>query len=149
MARRLDDRIPMATLPAHQAFRTLRVALAVVPIAMGVDKFFNLLGPWSRYLAPAIAQVLPVSPGTFMRAAGAIEIIAGLIVAVDPLVGGWLVAAWLWAVTVNLLLARGYYDVAIRDFGLSLGAVALARLAAAFAVHVERGAFREDSRPAA
>ncbi|HEV2358534.1 MAG TPA: hypothetical protein VGZ23_13140 [bacterium] len=149
MARTLDDRIPMAPLPAHQAFRTLRFAFAVAPIAMGADKFFNLLAPWSHYLAPAIAQMLPVSPDAFMRVAGAGEIIAGLIVAVDPVVGGWLVAAWLWAIIINLLFARGYYDVAIRDFGLSLAAVALARLGAAFAVHVEHGAFREGSRPAA
>lgn len=145
-----DDRLPMAVIPAHHAFRTLRFAFTVAPIVMGLDKFFNVLVTWPHYLAPVISQALPVSPAAFMQAVGAVEIIAGLIVAFYPIIGGWLVAAWLWAIIVNLLLVPGYYDVAMRDFGLSLGAVALARLAAAFAVPAQRGAFRaEERRPAA
>ena len=144
-----DDRMPVAAIPAHQAFRTLRFAFTVAPIVMGLDKFFNLLVNWQHYLAPPISQVLPVSPAVFMQAVGATEIIAGLIVAFYPIIGGWVVAAWLWAIIVNLVLL-GDYDVAMRDFGLSLGAVALARLAAAFAVPAQRGAFRrEEHRPAA
>ena len=145
-----DDRLPMTVIPAHSAFRILRFGFAVTPIVMGLDKFLNVLVNWPHYLAPPISQALPVSPAVFMQAAGVVEIAAGVIVAFYPIIGGWLVAGWLWAVIVNLLLGPGYYDVAIRDFGLSLGAVALARLAAAFAVPVQRGAFQVDERrPAA
>jgi len=150
MARLHDDRLPMAVLPAHSAFRILRFGFTVAPIVMGADKFFNVLVTWPHYLAPAISQTLPVSPATFMQAVGVVEIIAGLVVAFYPMVGGWLVAAWLWAIIANLLLVPGYYDIAMRDFGLSLGAVALARLAAAFALPAQRGAFGiEERRPAA
>ena len=141
-----DDRIPMAVIPARNAFRTLRFAFTVAPIVMGLDKFFNLLVTWPHYLAPIVSQALPVSPATFMQAAGAVEIIAGLIVGFYPIIGGWVVAAWLWAIIINLLLVPGYYDVAVRDFGLSLGAVSLARLAAAFALPAARGAFRDGER---
>mgnify|MGYP001480328581 CR=1 FL=1 len=144
-----DDRLPMAVLPAHSAFRILRFGFTVAPIVMGVDKFFNVLVNWPHYLAPMAAQALPVSPAAFMQAAGVVEIIAGLVVAFYPIIGGWLVAAWLWGIIANLLLVPGYYDIAVRDFGLSLGAVALARLAAAFAVPAQRGAFRAEERPAA
>lgn len=150
MAALHDDRLPMAAIPAHSAFRILHFAFTAAPIVMGLDKFTNVLANWPHYLAPAISQALPVSPAVFMRAAGVVEIAAGVIVAFYPIVGGWLVAGWLWAVIVNLLLGPGYYDVAIRDFGLSLGAVALARLAAAFAVPEQQGAFQvEERRPAA
>jgi hypothetical protein len=145
-----DDRLPMAILPAHSAFRILRVAFTVVPVVMGLDKFVNVLATWSHYLAPVISQSLPVSPAAFMRAAGAVEIAAGLTVAFYPIIGGWLVAGWLWVIIGNLLLGPGYYDIAIRDFGLSLGAVALARLGAAFALPAQHGAFRTEERwPAA
>jgi hypothetical protein len=140
----------MAVLPAHSAFRILRFGFTVAPIVMGADKFFNVLVTWPHYLAPAISQTLPVSPATFMQAVGVVEIVAGLVVAFYPIVGGWLVAVWLWAIIANLLLVPGYYDIAMRDFGLSLGAVALARLAAAFALPAQRGAFgTEERRPAA
>lgn len=145
-----DERMPVAPIPAHQAFRTLRFAFTVAPIVMGLDKFFNLLVNWPHYLATPISQILPVSPAMFMQAVGVVEIIAGLIVAFYPIVGGWVMATWLWAIILNLVLLPGHYDVAVRDFGLSLGAVALARLAAAFAVPAQRGAFRrEEHRPAA
>lgn len=150
MARRHDDRLPMAAIPVHSAFRILRFGFSVAPIVMGLDKFFNVLVNWPHYLAPLISQMLPVSPAMFMQAVGVVEILAGLIVAFYPIIGGWLVAVWLWAIIVNLLLVPGYYDIAMRDFGLSLGAVALARLAAAFGVPAQRGAFRTDERrPAA
>ncbi|HEV2283238.1 MAG TPA: hypothetical protein VGX75_12700 [bacterium] len=145
-----DDRLPMAIIPAHSAFRILRFAYAVVPVVMGLDKFVNALAAWPHYLAPVISESLPVSPAAFMRAAGVVEIAAGLIVAFYPIIGGWLVAAWLWATIADLLLGPGYYDIAMRDFGLSLGAAALARLAAAFALPAQHGAFRTDERrPAA
>jgi len=150
MAALHDDRLPMAPIPVHQAFRTLRAAFTLLPIAAGADKFFDRLVVWPHYLARPISEVLPWSPVAFMHAAGAAEILAGVVVAFYPIVGGWIVAGWLWAVIINLLLIPGHYDVALRDFGLSLGAVALSRLAAAFAVRVERGAFRvAERRPAA
>jgi len=144
-----DDRLPIAVIPAHSAFRILRFGFTVAPIVMGLDKFFNVLVTWPHYLAPAVSRVMPASPMMFMQGVGVVEIIAGLIVAFYPVIGGWLVAVWLWAIIGNLLLVPGYYDIAFRDFGLSLGAVALARLAAALTVPEQRGAFRtEERRPA-
>jgi hypothetical protein len=113
---------------ARQAFRILQVAFVLAPVIAGVDKFFHFLVNWDQYLAPSIAGMLPVAPHTFMLAVGVIEVIAGLIVAVKPYYGGYLVTLWLWGIIANLLLAHSYYDVALRDFGLSLGATALARL---------------------
>jgi hypothetical protein len=113
---------------AYQAFRILQVAFVIAPIIAGLDKFFGVLVNWDQYLSPTIAGMLPVAPHTFMMAVGVVEIIAGLIVAMTPYYGGYLVTLWLWAIIVNLLMARNYYDVALRDFGLSLGATALARL---------------------
>ena len=92
------------------------------------DKFLHLLVNWDQYLAPTIANLLPVTPHTFMMAVGVIEIVAGLLVAIAPYYGGYLVALWLWGIIGNLLLIPGYFDIALRDLGLSLGAVALARL---------------------
>jgi hypothetical protein len=113
---------------AHQAFRILQVAFVLAPIVAGIDKFFHLLVNWDQYLAPTIANLLPVTPHTFMLAVGVIEVVAGLIVGVAPYYGGYLVTLWLWGIIANLLMIPGYYDIALRDFGLSLGAVALARL---------------------
>ena len=113
---------------ALQAFRILQVAFVLAPIIAGVDKFFHYLVNWDQYLAPTIAGALPVAPHTFMLAVGVIEVLAGLVVAFAPYYGGYLVTLWLWGIIVNLLMIPGYYDVALRDFGLSLGATALARL---------------------
>jgi hypothetical protein len=125
-----EDRIAVAAGedPAYQAFRILQVAFVLAPVIAGLDKFFGFLVNWDQYLAPTIANLLPVAPHTFMLAVGVVEIVAGLVVAVWPYVGGYLVTAWLWGIIVNLLMIPGYYDVALRDFGLSLGATALARL---------------------
>jgi hypothetical protein len=113
---------------ARQAFQVLYFGFIVAPIVAGLDKFFHLLVDWDQYLAPMVAGILPVSGHTFMLAVGVIEVVAGIIVAVKPSIGGWIVAAWLWGIIVNLLLIPGYFDIALRDFGLSLGALALARL---------------------
>jgi hypothetical protein len=125
-----EDRVAVAAGedPAYQAFRILQVAFVLAPVIAGLDKFFGFLVNWDQYLAPTIANLLPVAPHTFMLAVGVVEIVAGLVVAVWPYVGGYLVTAWLWGIIVNLLMIPGYYDVALRDFGLSLGATALARL---------------------
>ena len=117
---------------AFQAFQILRVAFVIAPLVAGLDKFFNLLVDWQQYLSPTIASVLPVTPHTFMLFVGVVEIIAAGIVAMSPYVGGYVVTVWLWGIIANLLMAHGFYDVALRDLGLSLGAVALTRLAKAF-----------------
>jgi hypothetical protein len=114
---------------SHQAYQILHIAFTIAPILAGLDKFFNLLTNWEQYLAPVIARILPGH--TFMLAVGVIEIVAGLVVWFKPRFGGYLVMAWLWGIIVNLLLIPGYFDIALRDFGLSLGALALARLAEA------------------
>jgi uncharacterized membrane protein YphA (DoxX/SURF4 family) len=115
--------------PTRAAFQLLRVAFAALALVAGIDKFFDVLSPWRAYLAPDIPDLLGVSPQSVMHAAGVMEILAGLLVVFRPRVGGWLLAAWLWAIVANLLILPGHYDVALRDLALSVGAVALARLA--------------------
>ena len=124
--------VVVAERPAHQAYSILRTGFAVLPILAGLDKFANVLVDWHQYLAPSVAQALPFDAATFMMIVGVIEIAAGILVAMKPSIGAYVVAAWLWGIIVNLLLIGGYYDVALRDFGLSLGALALGRLAAQF-----------------
>jgi hypothetical protein len=118
--------------PAYQAYLTLRAGFVVAPILFGLDKLTNLLADWTTYLAPAVDRLVPGSAATAMLAVGAVEVVAGLVVAVRPRVGGYLVAAWLAGIIGNLLLLGDHYDVALRDFGLLLAALALARLATAF-----------------
>ncbi|WTB92600.1 hypothetical protein OIE99_32170 [Streptomyces cellulosae] len=117
------------TDPGYQAFVILRTAFTVAPILFGLDKFANLLVDWPTYLAPWINDIVPGSAQGAMYAVGVIEIVAGVAVAVAPRFGGWLVAGWLAGIIVNLLTIPDYYDIALRDFGLLLAAVALARLA--------------------
>ncbi|MCW2705923.1 MAG: rane protein [Blastococcus sp.] len=115
--------------PAHQAFMLLRTVFTIAPIAFGLDKFANLLTDWPQYLAPWIDRIVPGTAQQAMYAVGVVEILAGVVVAVAPRIGGWIVAAWLAGIIVDLLTIPGFYDVALRDFGLLVGAVALARLA--------------------
>ncbi len=117
---------------AYQAWQILHLAFTVAPIIAGVDKFLGLLVDWDKYLAPAVANLSPVSSHTLMLGVGVVEVIAGLVVALRPRFGGYLVALWLWGIIANLLLIPGHYDIALRDFGLSLGALALARLSETF-----------------
>ena len=123
-----------ATAPArddagYQAFLMLRVGFALAPILFGLDKFFNILVHWPKYLAPWINNIAPGSAQDFMYFVGGVEIVAGLVVALKPRYGAPLVAAWLFGIVVNLLSYSGYYDIALRDFGLMIGALTLARLA--------------------
>ena len=118
--------------PVFQAFALLRVGFVVAPILFGLDKFLDWLVDWRVYLAPEINDLIPGTAHQAMLAVGVIEIVAGLVVAIRPRFGGYLVAAWLAGIIVNLLVLGDHYDVALRDFGLLLGAVALARLAAAY-----------------
>ncbi|MFI7504061.1 hypothetical protein ACIBVL_37380 [Streptomyces sp. NPDC049687] len=115
--------------PGYQAFAILRTAFTVAPILFGLDKFANLLVDWPAYLAPWINDLVPGSAQAAMYAVGVIEVVAGAAVALAPRFGAWLVAGWLAGIIVNLLTIPDYYDIALRDFGLLLGAVALARLA--------------------
>lgn len=114
----------------YQAYRILHIGFTVAPILAGLDKFTNLLVDWTQYLAPFIANIVPAS--TFMGIVGLVEIIAGLLVFFKPRIGAYVVAAWLAGIIFNLLLVPGYLDVALRDLGLFLGALALARLSTAF-----------------
>ena len=116
----------------YQAFVLLRIAFTVAPIAFGLDKFFNVLVDWPIYLAPWINDIAPGSGQDFMYLVGAIEILAGVLVAIKPRYGEPVVAAWLAGIIVNLLTVPGFYDVALRDFGLLLGALTLARLALSY-----------------
>jgi uncharacterized membrane protein YphA (DoxX/SURF4 family) len=122
----------LATQPAYQSYLILHLGFAVLPIVAGLDKFFHLLVNWDHYLAPMVTEYLPVTAHTFMLAVGVIEIVAGLIVALRPRIGAYIVALWLWGIIVNLFMVPGFYDIALRDFGLSLGALALARLSRDF-----------------
>jgi hypothetical protein len=118
--------------PAFQAFALLRIGFTVAPILFGIDKLLDWLVDWRLYLAPEINDLLPGDAHQAMLAVGVVEIVAGLLVALRPKVGGYLVAAWLGGIIVNLLLQADHYDIALRDFGLLLGALTLARLATAF-----------------
>lgn len=113
-------------------YRALWLTYGIVPIVAGLDKFTNLLTDWAQYLAPFALDLLPFSAGTFMAIVGVIEIVAGVLVFVKPRFGGLLVAAWLVAIALNLLLA-GYFDIAVRDLVMAVGAWGMAQLAAAHA----------------
>lgn len=118
--------------PAYQAYRTLYAAFIALPIIAGLDKFFMLLTNWDSYLAPQIVEMLRGHGHQFMLAVGIIEIVAGIGVALRPKYFSYVVAAWLGCIVLNLLIAGSAFDVALRDCGLALGAVALGRLAAIF-----------------
>jgi uncharacterized membrane protein YphA (DoxX/SURF4 family) len=128
-----DAVAPTTANPAYQAYLALRTGFTVLPILMGADKFFNALVNWEQYLAPAIPKTIGVSPELFMRGVGVIEIVAGVLVAIIPRYAAYVVMAWLWLIIVNLAMTGQYWDIALRDFGLSVGAFVLGRLA--LAVH--------------
>jgi len=118
--------------PGYQAFLLLRIAFTVAPIAFGIDKFFNVLVDWEVYLAPWINDIVPGDASTAMHLVGIVEILAGIGVALKPRYGAYIVAAWLAGIVINLLTYSGYYDIALRDFGLMLAALTLARLASKY-----------------
>jgi hypothetical protein len=120
------------TQPAYQAYEILHFGFTVLPIIAGIDKFFHFLVNWDMYLAPLVTRVLPLTAHQFMLIVGVIEIVAGLLVAFWPRVGSYVVMLWLWGIVINLLIIPGFFDIALRDFGLSLGALALARLSEDF-----------------
>ncbi|HEX7744206.1 MAG TPA: hypothetical protein VF462_02945 [Micromonosporaceae bacterium] len=124
---------------AYQAFLLLRTVFTVAPILFGLDKFFGLLTDWEKYLAPWINDVVPGDAHEAMLAVGVVEIVAGILVAIRPVIGGYVVAAWLLGIIVNLVSMGQYLDVALRDFGLLAGALALARLASSAVARVGTG----------
>src|SRR5829696_1053756 len=126
----LPTRAAVRSDPAVQAFLLLRIAFTVAPILFGLDKFAEVLtDDWARYLSSEFNSILPGNADDAMTIVGVVEVAAGLVVAVAPRYGSLLVAGWLGGIIINLLLVGGYGDVALRDFGLMLGALTLARLA--------------------
>jgi uncharacterized membrane protein YphA (DoxX/SURF4 family) len=119
----------------------LRLAFTVAPIAFGIDKFFNVMVHWPKYLAPWINNIMPGTGQQFMYFVGAIEIVAGIAVLIKPRYGAYLVAGWLAGIVINLLSYSGFYDIALRDFGLMLGALTLARLASVYDPPIRFGRF--------
>lgn len=113
-----------------RAFSLLHAAFFLIPLVAGIDKFCNILTNWSQYLAPSIAKTVSsfMSVSIFMKLGGLAEIATACVVAFRPRVGGYLVAVWMWCIILNLLMFPGYYDIALRDLGLSIGALALAFL---------------------
>jgi hypothetical protein len=130
------------TDPTFQAFALLRTVFTVAPILFGLDKFFDILTDWNQYLAPWINDIAPGSATTAMEIVGVIEVAAGILVAIAPRIGAYVVALWLLGIIVNLLTVPGFYAVALRDFGLMVAALALGRLATARATRTR------DSRTA-
>ena len=120
--------------PAWQAFTLLRTVFVIAPIVFGLDKFFNLMTNWPLYLTHIVTDILPLSAQQFMYVVGVVEIAAGILVLVLPRYGALVVAAWLAGIIVNLLVLPGYFDVALRDFGLFVAAIALFRLSFSSAV---------------
>ena len=113
---------------ASQVQQVMRITYGVVPIVAGLDKFTNLLTDWKNYIAPSVASMLPFSASTFMSIVGVVEIIAGIIVFARPRVGGYIVMVWLILIALNLIISGHYYDVAVRDLVMAVGAFSLARL---------------------
>lgn len=118
--------------PAYQAFWILRIGFSVAPIIAGVDKFLHLLVDWDKYLPPVVNNLTGGRGHQLMLAVGVIEIVAGIGIALKPRIFAYVVAAWLVVIIANLLMIPGYFDVALRDLGLALGALALARLSGTF-----------------
>ena len=126
------------TDPARQAYEILHWGFVAAPVIAGLDKFVHILTNWDDYLAPVIANALPISAHAFMLVVGVIEIVAGLIVALRPRIGAYVVAAWLVGIMLDLVLRGHALDIVLRDFGLCLGALALARMSVVYDARPER-----------
>jgi hypothetical protein len=127
-----DDSSVTAASPTYQAYQILHFGFTVAPIVAGVDKFLHLLVDWDKYLPPVVNNMVGGNGHTLMLAVGVIEIVAGIGVFLKPKIFAYVVAAWLFLIIVNLLLIPGYFDIALRDLGLMLGALALGRLSAVY-----------------
>jgi hypothetical protein len=124
-----DVRTELAANPERQAYQILHWGFVAAPVIAGLDKFAGLLTSWDAYLAPPVARMLGGAAHGFMLVVGVVEVVAGLLVAVRPRIGAYVVAGWLGAIIIDLLMSGRYFDIALRDFGLMLGALALGRLA--------------------
>jgi uncharacterized membrane protein YphA (DoxX/SURF4 family) len=133
MSQVLENNTAITKDAGMQAFMILRLAFIVAPMIAGLDKFMHLLVDWDKYLLPAVNNALGGHGHEFMMAVGVIEIVAGIGVAVKPRIFSYVVSAWLLLIIINLLMIPGYFDVALRDLGLSLGALALGRLSEKYA----------------
>ena len=127
-----SDAVTRVSSPSYQAYQILHLAFTVAPIVAGLDKFFNLLVNWEQYLPPFVNNLTGGHGHELMLAVGVIEIVAGLGVWFKPKVFAYVVSAWLLLIIINLLMIPGYFDIALRDFGLSLASLALARLSNEF-----------------
>jgi len=147
----VDTRQAGLSSPAYQAYVLLRTTFVVAPILFGVDKYFNVMVDWPKYLAPWIDDIMPGTAQQFMYVVGAVEILAGILVLAFPRWGSLVVAAWLGGIIVNLLTVNPpqYYDIALRDFGLMVGAVVLNRLAISFQVTRPAAEFQQRGNLAA
>ena len=125
--------------PTYQAYQILHWGFVAAPVLAGADKFLHVLTNWDQYLAPAFARISPLGVHPTMLLVGVVEVVAGLVVAVKPRVGAYVVAAWLVGIILNLLLLGSFFDVALRDFGLFLGALALGRLSEVYDAEPLRG----------
>ena len=132
-AGRSEAKDAVQSTPGYQAYRILQAGFVAAPLLAGLDKFFHILTNWDMYLAPRIAALSPVGGHGFTSVVGVVEMCAGVLVALRPRLGAYVVSAWLLAIIVNLLLIPGFFDVALRDFGLSLAALALGRLSGQYA----------------
>lgn len=121
-----------ANSPTYQAYQILHWGFVAAPVIAGADKFLHLLTDWDKYLAPALAHLSPLGTHGSMLVVGVIEIVAGLIVALKPRIGAYVVALWLLGIIIDLLILGSFFDVALRDFGLLLAALALGRLSMAY-----------------
>ena len=130
--------------PAYGAFWILRIGFVALPLWMGLDKFFNTLTVWPHYLAPWIVQLLPFSAQTAMYVVGAVEIVAGIAIALKPRYASYVVGLWLAGIIINLLTYSGFYDVALRDFALLVAALALGFLSASYDPPFGHGAKRHN-----
>jgi hypothetical protein len=124
--------------PVYQSYKLLHIGYAVLPLIAGADKFSNVLVDWTQYLAPEIPSMLGVSSQTFMRGVGVLEITAGIGVFFKPRIFGYVVSAWLLGIVGNLFLKQDYFDIALRDFGLALGAAALGRMSSQFDIRKKK-----------
>jgi hypothetical protein len=129
---RIISREALRENPNYQAYQVLHFAYTMIPLTVGTDKFFHVLTNWDQYLAPFVPQLLGVSGHRLMLVSGCGELIVGIGVAVKPRIFAYLASAWLFTIVFNLLLTGRYFDIALRDFGLSAGALALARISAQF-----------------
>lgn len=129
---REEDIVTDLEKPSYQAYEVLHVGYSLIFLLMGTDKFLNLFTDWSKYFSSGILGYLPITTGQLITSIGLLEIAIGVITALAPRLGGYLLALWMWLIIANLVLLGNYFEVGLLMFGLSLGAISLARLSQQF-----------------